>query len=234
MTDEIVDELTKCEHLESLAVGGFISREGVERLAQLPRLSSLSVSSSLLNETDQEELTDEFKRVGYFRVDNETPSYGPVEIGKDGLYRNSGEDGRAVFDAMEGKALKELLGDALDEELQKSLEGKVVLVEFWGTWCGPCLAFVPELKRLQNEYGERGFLVLAVHSKQGSEKANDHLNENPKPWPNLIDRDGAIQERFAVPAFPAIYLVSRDGKLRVSSAYPLGLDRSIQTLLKED
>lgn len=233
MTDAVFDELCKCEQLEALKISGFISREGIEQLTQLPRLSSLAVSSNLLDEIDKENLVERFKHLRYFDLDELSPSSGLIERGKDGLYRRTLPGGRSGFDAMEGKTLKELLGGAMDEVLEKKLQDKVVLVEFWGTWCGPCLDFVPELMRLHNQYIEESFHVLTVHSMKGCEKANDYLNANPKPWSNIIDEDGAIENRFGVPSFPSLYLIGRDGKMRVSLAHRLGLDRSIKSLLED-
>ena len=134
---------------------------------------------------------------------------------------------------MEGMPLKELLGDAWTTELEKGLHQKVVLVEFWGTWCGPCKMFIPELERLQQKYDKQGFQVLGIHSQSGHQKANDYLAQHPKPWPNLIDEDRTLEERFHVPHFPSLYLVGPDGNIRGVLAHHLGLDRAIEMLLTD-
>lgn len=135
--------------------------------------------------------------------------------------------------AIEGTSLKERLGDFLTADLQKRLDGKIVLVEFWGTWCGPCLNFIPELERLQEKFGERGFEILAIHSKTGSETVESYLEQNPKRWPNLIDKDGKLRESFAVPSYPSIYIFGNDGKMRIALSYRRALSQSLELLLND-
>ncbi len=230
MTDRGVAELCECEGLESITIGGFISTEYIEKLAQRPNLTRLTVCSDLPDEIAKERLEVQFK---HLRLRDLYPTAGPITIGDDSLYRRKYDDGRDNFDAMEGKSLDEMFADALTEDLKEKLDGKIVLVEFWGTWCGPCLNFVPELKRLQNQYGEQGFQVLGVHSQAEAETAEPYLKDHPKPWPNLTDNDGSLARSFEVPSYPSLYIFGKDGKLRIAQPHRMGLDRSLQRLLDE-
>ena len=212
-TDAGVKELSTCDHLESLIVGGLVSEDAVMLLRKLPKLDWLHVSSDLIDEEAKKRIEAEFSDLEFFSLREFS---GAVTLGKDKIIRQVPDDGRDALDALEGKTLEEMMGDALTDELQGQMKGQVVLVEFWGTWCGPCLHFIPELQRLQKKYEARGFKVLAVHSKADADTANDYLKANPKPWPNLIDSDGTIEESFSVPSFPATYIFGTDGKLKVA------------------
>jgi thiol-disulfide isomerase/thioredoxin len=117
--------------------------------------------------------------------------------------------------------------------MEEELRGKVVLVDFWGTWCGPCLALMPDLKRFQEAYGTDHFIILGIHSEKGLETLEDYLRKNPKPWPNLPDTNGKLADAFAVPHYPGVYLFDRQGKLRVAVPFRPGLEPAIQKLLQK-
>ena len=212
-TDAGVNELSTCDDLESLTVEGIVSEDAVMLLRKLPKLNRLSVSSDLIDEEAKQRIEAEFSGLESLELREFSRS---LTVGQDKIFRHVPDGGRDALDALEGKTLKEIMGDALTEELQDQLKGQVVLVEFWGTWCGPCLHFIPELERLQKKYEARGFKVLAVHSKAEADTANDYLKANPKPWPNLIDSDGTLEESFSVPSFPATYIFDAEGKLKVA------------------
>ncbi len=233
MTDVGVSELCKCNHLESLSIDGFISEVSIESLGQLSNLKWLSVGTSLLDDTSKKRLRERFSRLEHFDLREFRPATGKIAIGNDSFYRQVPDEGRSSLDALEGMTLEKMLGSAMTEDLKKKLDGKVVFVEFWGTWCGPCLNFVPELERLRDRYGDQGFQILTIHSQTGSETVETYLEKHPKPWPNLIDQDGELQKRFVVPSFPSAYCFGRDGKLRIALPHRLGLDRPIAKLLGE-
>ena len=92
----------------------------------------------------------------------------------------------------------------------------------------------PEFKRLHELYHEKGFEILAIHSKSGKEECEGYLKKHLKPWPNIIDGDGRLVDRFAVPSYPSMYFFDRDGKLRVAKAHRIGLADTIETLLGKE
>ena len=231
MTDAGVQKIAECDHLEMLTVGGDISKEAVMSLRRLPNLEHLSVWSDLLSDDDMEELKEVFKDLDHLDLRVHHPSIGKLAPSEDGFFRQVPKAGRAKLDALEGESLEDLLKDSLTPELKKRLKDRVVMVDFWGTWCGPCLMMHPEFERLHELYHEQGFEILAIHSKKGKESCADFLKTNPKPWPNIIDQDGSLVDRFSVPSYPGMYFFDRDGKLRVAKAHRIGLAASIERLL---
>ena len=156
---------------------------------------------------------------------------GEIAQGEDGFFRWVPPRGRAVADAMEGRSLDELLPVSTTPDVLAKLDGKVVLVEFWGTWCGPCLAYHPELERLYEKYRDRGLQFLSVHSQQGIENVGLYLESHPIEWPNIVDGSGDIQKSFNVSSFPSLYLFDSNRKLVVALPHRLLLEKSIEKQL---
>ena len=112
-----------------------------------------------------------------------------------------------------GDRLPDLTGLELQDELP-DLAGKVVLVDVWASWCAPCKASFPALGRLQREFADAGFLILAV-SVDRKERDYRLFQERFAP-PFAVVRDAAqkFAAAFAPPAMPTSYLVDRAGRVR--------------------
>ena len=119
-------------------------------------------------------------------------------------------------------ALTDLKGVTLD---WKSLEGKVVLVDFWATWCVPCRKTMPALQALHDRYADRGFVVLGISIDQAKDaaKVKRFAIARKITYPLAIDGEkGSAWERFAVKAVPAAFLV--DGKGQVVAQWTGTID----------
>ena len=92
------------------------------------------------------------------------------------------------------------------------LKGKVVLLDFWGQWCGPCVAKLPRTEELHQQFKDRGLVVVGVHSVRDSDKLAEFLKEKKVTFPVMIDR-GETAERYAVDAWPRYFLIDRTGKV---------------------
>ena len=98
-------------------------------------------------------------------------------------------------------------------------KGKIVLVDFWATWCGPCRASMPELKELYEKYHSHGLEIVGVDLDQTLSDLSDFLDKEKLPWLNVIgeEKDGQMQfplaEKYQIQAIPSTFLVGKDGKI---------------------
>lgn len=90
------------------------------------------------------------------------------------------------------------------------LRGKVVLIDFWGVWCTPCLAQMPKLVRLQSELGERGFVVLTVHTPLKADRVGAYLERERVPLVVAVDT-GKTAAAYGISNYPAYFLIDADG-----------------------
>ncbi len=104
------------------------------------------------------------------------------------------------------------------------LEGKVVFVDFWASWCPPCLKSLPEFENLQSSFsGRDDVVVLAINLDENPQDAKDFINKINVTYKILADKDGAIPESFGVNAMPTSYVIDKSGVIRyVHSGYKSG------------
>ena len=90
--------------------------------------------------------------------------------------------------------------------------GKVVLIEFWATWCGPCRELTPVLNKIYEKYKDKGFVVLALTPEENTNTVKSYIKENNVTYPVLII-DMKTTRRYGVISIPASFLISRDGRV---------------------
>lgn len=125
------------------------------------------------------------------------------------------------------------------EELDLSAyRGKVVYVDFWASWCGPCRESFPWLDELVRQYGAKNLVVIGVNVDKDRERAERFLNETPAEFPIIYDPKGDLASAYKVGGMPSAILVDRSGHIRFQhagfSAKQKGLyEQQLQTLLAE-
>ncbi|HWB09360.1 MAG TPA: redoxin family protein [Pirellulales bacterium] len=116
-----------------------------------------------------------------------------------------------------------------------SYRGKVVLIDFWATWCGPCVAELPNVRELYDKYHERGFDVVGISLDGDREALDKFLSEKGIPWTTLHQAGGQHPAAafYGVSAIPTVLLVDRDGKVVSIRARGEELKRLLGELMQD-
>ncbi len=118
-------------------------------------------------------------------------------------------------------------------------QGRVTLVNFWATWCPPCVQEIPSMNRLAAAYDAKDFGIVSVNFKEDPEHVLAFLKRVNVDFPVLLDRDGLASARWKVFAFPSTFLLDRRGNMRYSVNTAIEWDDAavkavIDNLLHED
>jgi thiol-disulfide isomerase/thioredoxin len=117
-----------------------------------------------------------------------------------------------------------------------SLRGRVVLVDFWATWCAPCLEELPRLKRLHARYHAQGLTIIGVSlDRSAGRDFRSWLQRQAVDWPQVREigmYDSALARQFDVEAIPASFLFDRAGRLHAVSLRGDHLDARVGALME--
>ncbi len=133
-----------------------------------------------------------------------------------------------------GKPL-ELAGDTADGQKfdWASYRGKVVLVDFWATWCGPCRREMPHVKELYERLNAQGFEVVGISLDKDLEALAEFLEQNPMPWQNLAGESTSdLAEKYGVRGIPTMMAIDRNGNVLGVAHQVAQLVPVIETALK--
>jgi thiol-disulfide isomerase/thioredoxin len=90
---------------------------------------------------------------------------------------------------------------------------KVVLLNLWATWCGPCRSEIPELQKMHAQYAPKGFEVIGVSVDEGVDTVKQFITEHGMTYPIVIDADGKLANVFQTSVLPTSALIDRHGKI---------------------
>ncbi len=144
---------------------------------------------------------------------------------------------RAKHAALEGRPMPSLKGLSqwLNGEVKASeLKGKVVIVDFYATWCGPCMRAIPHNNELHRKYAGRGLVVIGVcTSSRGQDRFESNAREYRIAYPVARDATRAVEKLWQVSYYPTYAAIDRKGILRAIGLQPNRVEAVVEKLLAE-
>jgi thiol-disulfide isomerase/thioredoxin len=122
---------------------------------------------------------------------------------------------------------------------QSSLAGKVVLIDFWATWCGPCVAEIPNVLEQYEKYHDKGFEVVGISLDEDREALEKFVGEQKIPWPILYEKPEGegwrhpLSTYYGISGIPTVILIGRDGNVITLNARGEKLGEQLDKLFKD-
>ncbi len=124
--------------------------------------------------------------------------------------------------------------DLKGQELSlKKFRGQVVLLDFWATWCVPCKAEMPHLKKVYDKYKDQKFEIIGISLDQGQAVLDSYIEEQDITWPQFLD-NGTVAKMYNVTGIPATFLIDGDGIVRKVQLRGNALETAVTELVKKN
>jgi peroxiredoxin len=115
-------------------------------------------------------------------------------------------------------------------------KGKVVLLDFWATWCAPCRAEMPHVKEVYAKYNHKGFEIIGISMDNNRQVLDNYIEEQDMKWRQIFDGKGwkaEVGRIYAVSSIPATFLLDREGKIRYKNLRGDDLSKAVEKLINE-
>ncbi len=116
-------------------------------------------------------------------------------------------------------------------------KGKVLLIDFWATWCGPCVMEMPNVKSVYSRYHAKGFEIVGISLDQSRDKLDAYLQQQQIEWPQYFDGkwwSNDVAVKYGITSIPTTVLIDRKGKIRYKTLRGKQLEKAVQELLDEE
>ncbi len=116
----------------------------------------------------------------------------------------------------------------------EALRGRIVIIDFWATWCGPCVQSMPHMIKLNQEYASQGVQVLGVSLDSNRRSMESFIKQRNMPWPQYFDGKGwnnTMAKAWGVKGIPRIFILSPEGEV-LWAGHPANMDSAFQDALK--
>jgi len=138
-----------------------------------------------------------------------------------------------------GDSFPDLAGFKLEGKLPDSLKGKVVIVDFWASWCGPCKDSFPVMNELQKKYADKGLVIIAINVDEESSDMKDFLKANAATFTVVRDAKQKLVAVAGIQTMPSSFILDDTGKVRFTHTGFHGAEthkayeQQIESLLKK-
>jgi len=95
----------------------------------------------------------------------------------------------------------------------KDYRGRLIFLNFWATWCGPCRAEMPSMQRLWEEFKEEDFVILAIDIQEESKLVSSFMNERGLSFPVLLDEKGKVARSYGIRGIPTTFFLNPEGEI---------------------
>lgn len=157
----------------------------------------------------------------------------------DGNKQQSVQDGGATVGIKEGEQAPDFTLNGLDGTpvSLSDFRGKVVVLNFWASWCPPCRVEMPHMQRLYEKYDAKNVVVLGINltsTEKSSDNAQSFVDEQGLTFPVLLDSKGEVMDNYRIVAYPTTYFIDEKGIIRQVSQGAMNADmlkKAIQPLI---